>query len=90
MRYSYKTWVKIIKIQVKLNTTTTLNVREMVTLMRMQQARCIVWAQFIYNHLCMMTRTNLVMPTMPKNTWRIAEIVGGLGKASRAATDGAR
>lgn len=43
MRYPYKVWVKMIKTQVQLNTTTMLNVKEMVTMTMIQQAGHIPW-----------------------------------------------
>lgn len=52
---------------------TTLNVREMVTLRRMQQAGRIPWAQIIFNQLCTMSRIKQVVPTMSDNIWQILE-----------------
>lgn len=76
LRYPYKAWVKFLKTRVQPNTTTTLNVRDMVTLTRMQEAGRIPWVQLIFNKLCTISRTKQVVPTMPDNIWRILERAG--------------
>lgn len=66
----------MIKSRVQPNNTTMLNIREMVTLTRMRQVGWIPWAKFIYRHPYTMTRTKLVMLTMPDNIWGILEKTG--------------
>lgn len=47
----------------------------MVTLTRLQQAECIPWAQIIYNHLVIMTKSKVVTPAIPENIYRIMEFI---------------
>lgn len=76
LTFSHKMWVKMLTSRVHPNTTTTLNVREMVTLTQMQRVGHIPWAQIIFNHLCTLTRTKLFIASMPYTIWRILEYVG--------------
>lgn len=43
----------------------------MVPLTKLQQERCIPWAQIIFNCLTTMTQTKAVVPTMSINIWRL-------------------
>lgn len=66
----------MLKTRIQPNTISTLNVWEMVTLTRLHQEPRILWAQIIFNHLMMMTRTKVVVPTKLNNIWKILEYTG--------------
>lgn len=61
----------MLKTRVEPNTSSTLNVTEMVTLTKLQQEGKILWAQIIYSHPVSMTRTKAVTSSMLDNIRRI-------------------
>lgn len=73
LQYPYRAWVKFLKIRIQPNTTTTLNIHEMVTFSQMQQVTWIPLAQLIFNQLCTMVRTKQVVrpcQIIPGGCWR--------------------
>lgn len=43
---------------------------------QLKQERRIPWDKIIFNHLCIMTRTKAVLPTILDNIWWILEYTG--------------
>lgn len=68
----------MLKTRAQPNTTTTLNVKQMVTLTKRQQKVRVPWAQLIFNHLFTMTCTKQVVPTMLDNIWCNLDYTGVL------------